>query len=103
MAIARNVLIDHWRADSLRRHEPLPEGYDAGSVPGPEIGGSPELADAIAALSERDRELIGLRFGADLNGPQIAELTGLSLAAVQQGLSRALRRLREALGGRSHA
>lgn len=99
LAIARNVLIDHWRAGALRRHERLTEDHEIGSVPGPEdsIGGNPHLQAALAALSDRDRELIGLRFGADLSGPQIADLTGLSLAAVQQGLSRALRRLRETL------
>jgi RNA polymerase sigma factor (sigma-70 family) len=99
LAIARNALIDHWRADSHRRHEPLPDDLDVGSEPGPEesIGGNPELEHAIAKLSDRDRELIGLRFGADLSGSQIAELMGLSLGATQQGLARALRRLREAL------
>jgi len=45
-------------------------------------------------LGDRDRELIALRFGGDLTGPEIAELTGLSLANVQQILSRSLRRMR---------
>ena len=41
--------------------------------------------------------VIALRFGGDLNGPEIAELLGLSLANVQQILSRSLRRLRTLL------
>ena len=97
LAIARNVLVDHWRASKHRRHEQLPD--DLGSVSGPEERAGPDaaLSTALAALSDRDRELIGLRFGADLTGAQISELTDLSLAAVQQGLSRALRRLRASL------
>jgi DNA-directed RNA polymerase specialized sigma24 family protein len=42
---------------------------------------------------------VALRFGAGLTGPEIAELTGMGLNAVQQALSRALRRMREALEG----
>jgi DNA-directed RNA polymerase specialized sigma24 family protein len=34
------------------------------------------------------------RFGGELSGPEIAELTGLSVANVQQILSRSLRRMR---------
>ena len=48
-------------------------------------------------MGERERELIALRFGGDLTGPEIAELTELSLANVHQILSRALRTLRERL------
>jgi RNA polymerase sigma factor (sigma-70 family) len=99
LAIARNVLIDHWRSSSHRRHDPMPEELDSRQVDGPEsrLDGDPRLAQALATLSDRDRELIGLRFGADLSGPQIAELTGETLATVQQGLSRAQRRLRQML------
>ncbi len=97
VAIARNVLIDHWRADRSSAQEP----FDADSVHAPvqagpetDLGLSPELEAALATLSDRERELLALRFGADLTGAQIAALTGDTLAAVQQALSRALRRLR---------
>jgi DNA-directed RNA polymerase specialized sigma subunit len=40
---------------------------------------------------------VALRFGGDLTGPEIAELTGLSLANVQQILSRSLHKLRGVL------
>jgi len=60
----------------------------------PQLGLSDELAVALAEFGERDRELIALRYGGDLTGPEIAALTGLSLANVQQILSRALRRLK---------
>jgi DNA-directed RNA polymerase specialized sigma24 family protein len=42
-------------------------------------------------------ELIALRFAGDPMGPEISDLLGLSLANVQQVLSRSLRKLRVAL------
>jgi RNA polymerase sigma-70 factor (ECF subfamily) len=56
-----------------------------------------ELAAAVATLEERDRELIALRYGADLTARQIAELQGLKTNAVEVALHRALRRLRQQL------
>ena len=67
------------------------------------LGVSPELESALSVLGERDREVIALRFGGDLTGPEIAELTGLSLANVQQILSRSVRRLRTELEAGSQA
>lgn len=97
-AIARNVLIDHHRRARADIEAPLPERL-TDSIPGPEerLDGAPELLDALNQLSDRDREVLALRFGADLTGPEIAELLGLSLANVQQIVSRSLRRLREIL------
>jgi RNA polymerase sigma factor (sigma-70 family) len=99
LAIARNVLIDHWRADRSAEHEQLDP--DAPGLPsqgiGADLGLEPDLERALLALSERDRELLALRFGADLSGQQIADVSAMTLAAVQQSLSRSLRRLREAL------
>ena len=60
-------------------------------------GSRPSSRRRSSELSDRERELIALRFGGDLNGPEIAELTGLSLANVQQILSRSLRRMRAEL------
>lgn len=100
LAIARNLLIDHVRADRSGSRRPLEERDDhvvdrAADEPG--LGLCPALELALATLSDRDREIIGLRFGADLTGPQIAELTGLTLANVQQILSRSLRRMRTSM------
>jgi RNA polymerase sigma-70 factor (ECF subfamily) len=100
MAIARNVLIDHWRADRSAQHaelDPEAPGLPASPGIGADMGLEPELEQALRSLSDRERELLALRFGADLTGQQIAELSGTSLAAVQQALSRCLRRLREAM------
>jgi len=108
MAIARNVLIDHYRRDRSTRQEPI--GNDAaatgalGAEPPPEpLGVSPDLERALATLGQRNREVIALRFGADLTGPEIAELLDLSLANVQQILSRSLRQLRSELEAKTPA
>jgi RNA polymerase sigma factor (sigma-70 family) len=95
LAIARNLLIDHHRRDRSDRSQPFDE-YESPSVAGPEarLTEGPDLEQALAELSEREREVIALRFGGDLSGPEIAELTGLSLANVQQITSRSLRKLR---------
>jgi RNA polymerase sigma factor (sigma-70 family) len=100
LAIARNLLIDHYRADGSRRQqtiEEVPERELGTVLPEPDLGIEPELAAALAELSPRDREVLALRFGGDLNGPEIALLTGFTLANVQQILSRSLRRLRARL------
>ncbi len=102
IAIAQNVLIDHHRRERSRRHVSIDAGLDEallGSTPGPEgrFELSPQLACALATLSEREREVIALRFGDELSGPEIAALLDLSLANVQQIASRALRKLRARL------
>jgi RNA polymerase sigma-70 factor (ECF subfamily) len=53
-----------------------------------------ELREALAGLSEHDRELVALRYGADLSARQIAELFGQRTNTVEVGLHRALERLR---------
>jgi RNA polymerase sigma factor (sigma-70 family) len=55
------------------------------------------LAGAMRVLGERERELVALRYGADLSAPQIGELLDLQPTAVRVALHRALGRLREAL------
>ena len=99
MAIAHNLLIDHHRRPANRPSVPLTDQALPSTDSGPEsrLGVSPELETALAQLSDRERELIALRYGGDMTGPEIAELTGLSLANVQQILSRSLRRMRASI------
>jgi len=52
---------------------------------------------AVAQLDESGRELVALRFGADLTARQIAELTAKTTHAVEVALSRTLDRLRQTL------
>ena len=50
--------------------------------------------EALASLSDRDRELIGLYYGAGLKARQIAELLDSTTNAVQVALHRAVGRMR---------
>lgn len=104
IAIARNLVIDHLRSATARGahaalHDvpdsrlPARAGFDH------ELGIAPDLAAALARLGDREREVLALRFGADLTGRQIADVTGMTLANAQQVLSRTLRRLRAELEG----
>ena len=102
LAIARNALIDHGRREGSRGRAGLAWNVrlaQASPEPGPEerLGLSPELAAALDGLRERERSVLALRFGADLPTPEIADLLDLSVANVQQILSRALRKLRREL------
>jgi RNA polymerase sigma-70 factor (ECF subfamily) len=56
-----------------------------------------DLRAALEGLDERDRELLALRYGADLTARQIAELLELKTNAVEVALHRALGRLRKEL------
>ena len=102
LAIARNALIDHFRRDRSSTTTSLDDDQ-AGNVqglptePGPDethLGPDPALHVALMKLTDREREVLALRFGAELRGPEIAEMLDLSLANVQQISSRALRKLR---------
>ena len=57
------------------------------------------LSAAVGRLDERDRELIALRYGADLTARQIAELLGAKTNAIEVALHRALGRLRTHIEG----
>lgn len=94
IGIARRCIV----AASLERQLPVDE------IP-EEIGDGHEvlsllrvdLRDALATLSERDRELVALRYGADLTARQIGELLDLKTNAVEVALHRVLARLRAEL------
>lgn len=100
LAIARNLLTDHYRrqrhrdALSLDEH---PAVADALAQPGDaqrELLDREEVLGWLAGLPEREREILALRYGADLTAEAIAQLTGLTAANVHQILSRTLRKLR---------
>lgn len=102
-AIARNAINDHLRAqrrhpwlslDALRdRASPAPPPDD---VVERDEGRSALLA-ATAHLSDRERELVALKFAAGLTNRHIGQLTGLGEGNVGVILYRAVRRLRGAL------
>jgi RNA polymerase sigma-70 factor, ECF subfamily len=71
----------------------------------PAVGGDLEgevvsrvtLASALAALSSSDRDLIALRYGADLSTREIARVLEMRPGSVDVALSRARSRLKELL------
>jgi RNA polymerase sigma-70 factor (ECF subfamily) len=55
------------------------------------------LFDAVGALGERDREVVALRFFAELSEAETAAVLGCALGTAKSRLHRALARLRQAL------
>ncbi len=100
--IARSLLVDREQRDRSSAREPLAGSEEIQPMhpgaSGDERGHwpSPELLSALEGLPPDERELVALRFGGGLTGPEIARLTGLSAADVKQILPRALWRLGEA-------
>jgi RNA polymerase sigma factor (sigma-70 family) len=93
IGIARRVI------DDPRRYAEVPVAAPEVVADGPEAV-SPERLDlhaAVAQLSEGDRELVALRYGADLSTRQIAQVLGMKTNAVDVALHRARTRLRESL------
>lgn len=62
-----------------------------------------DLHRAMAMLGERDRELLALRYGADLTARQIASLLNERVNSVEVALHRAIARLRVHIGPREGA
>lgn len=56
------------------------------------------LRQALAELSEADREILTMRYALDYETPRIAEALGINVAAVHMRLSRARQRVGERLG-----
>jgi RNA polymerase sigma-70 factor, ECF subfamily len=109
MAIARNLLVDHYRRQSHRdavstdEHPGLLETLISGDEPLERVLSADELRGWLGVLGEREREIVALRYAADLPANDIAAIVGTSSANVHQILSRSLRRLREAAGVTSSA
>jgi RNA polymerase sigma-70 factor, ECF subfamily len=58
-----------------------------------------DLQRAVAGLDARARDLVALRYGADLSSKEIGRICDLSAGAVDVALHRALKQLRETLKG----
>lgn len=95
LGIARSRIAEHARGST----EPLEDDVEEPA----EVDDSDLRVDrltlqaAVASLGVRDRELIALRFGADLTARQIAGLLDMRPNAVEVALHRALARLRSHL------
>ncbi len=93
IGIARRVI------DDPRRRRELPVDLPEGVVEGHEEGSTErlDLRAAVALLGVGDRELVALRYGADLTAREIAGVLGMQTNAVEVALHRARSRLRDAL------
>lgn len=97
LGIARTTALDWFRAEHRRRRreeavappERVEEAFGEGLSPG--------LEAALGALSAGEREVVALRIVLELDGDATARVLGISPTAVSTRLSRALRRLEEAV------
>jgi RNA polymerase sigma-70 factor (ECF subfamily) len=99
--IARNRRIDILRKDK----RPEPEDLGWGPQPEPEQEEnlvlqqeSTKLGQAIAALPEKQRQLVEQAYYKDLTHREIADITGLPLGTIKSRIRLALDRLRHAMG-----
>jgi RNA polymerase sigma-70 factor (sigma-E family) len=91
--VLRHRIVVHRRLRVLG--EDTVEGADSSTV----LTAEHQLVRAaFAELSERQREVLTLRYIAELSDAEIAEATGLSLGGVRSTSSRALAALRTSLG-----
>ncbi|UCC61888.1 MAG: sigma-70 family RNA polymerase sigma factor [Anaerolineae bacterium] len=100
--IAHNAVADHYRV----RHRRPTVSLDAAATlpaaftPEVEVQRREEAAvmlAALAALSQREREIVALKFSAGLTNRRIAEIVGLKPGHVGVILYRAIRKLRDQL------
>jgi RNA polymerase sigma-70 factor (ECF subfamily) len=90
------------RALSLRLTSDRAPDLGTGSGPDPAVAAERDdqrqrLARAVAALDDRDREVVALRYFAELSEAETAEALGCPRGTVKSRLSRALDRLRRSL------
>jgi RNA polymerase sigma factor (sigma-70 family) len=99
VGIARRCADDHLRGRGIEVPTDDEELLDSPGDPSPAdiYVQRLDLAAAVATLNARDRELIALRYGADLKAKDIAALLGQKTNTVEMALHRALERLRTVL------
>jgi RNA polymerase sigma-70 factor (ECF subfamily) len=92
IGIARRCISEHM-ADRLVPTDEVPEPAAHGDLAA-DSASRLDLATAVGRLEERDRDLIALRYGADLSARAIADVLGLRTNTVEVALHRVLRKLR---------
>jgi RNA polymerase sigma-70 factor, ECF subfamily len=95
IGITRRVLAERANQPEVPVGE-LPEQADRGDLEQDSIT-KVGMQAAMATLPVRDRELLALRYGADLTAAQIAQLLDMQTNATEVALHRALARLRTAI------
>jgi RNA polymerase sigma-70 factor (ECF subfamily) len=95
--VARTVALDHFRSERRRsRREQLAAPPERVEAPFGE-GLSPDLEAALARLSAGEREVVALRILLDLDAAAASRVLGISETNCTTRLSRALKKLEEAL------
>lgn len=100
-----NELVDYFRRHGRRREDATDElpatAADAHGDPAERADalGDRRLGDALAQLSQRDRDLLGAKFLLGLSGKEIARRFGMSESNVNVRVHRALGALRRILRG----
>lgn len=97
LTIARNVAIDYLRTEP--HHAPLEAAENAPAAGTPEEeavlrSNFARLSALLAALDDRERELLALKYGAGATNRAIADVTGLSESNVGTILHRSIVALR---------
>ena len=98
--IARNTVIDHYRSGAHRHQVSLDEATEVVSdrpTPEEEAEKATEkecLLRCLATLPEQDRELIQLKFNAEMTNRQISRMLHLTESNVGVRLFRAVKKLR---------
>lgn len=99
LVIARNVATDHFRGQ--RPHAPIEaaEGLPGGTTPEQDYerhANAARLERLLAGVSERERDIVSLKYGAELTNRAIARQLGLSETNVGTILHRTIQSLRAA-------
>jgi len=95
IGIARRAIADYMSSEHAHSSD-IPE-LSVATVFEDQVALRLELREAVEKLPERDRELVALRYGADLTATQIARILGLRTNTVEVSLHRALATLRRSL------
>lgn len=104
IGIARNAVTDHYRYNAKRKRVDIETAVD-GNVsselkPEEQLIRREEkvrLLSALDTLSERERQVIALKYGAELSNREIAHQLGLGISNIGVILFRSLRKLRNHL------
>lgn len=103
VGIARHATADFWRR--RRPEDPTETPPDTQPEPWTDVAADEAIrhhdARAVLAhldvLSDREREAVALRFGAELRSPEIAEIMGISATAARMLVHRSVVKLREVM------
>jgi RNA polymerase sigma-70 factor (ECF subfamily) len=102
--IARNLVVDDFRKQSVRNHEPIDEALAANQEPPEEIAQGrilrTELQNALLELTDGQLDVITLRFIAGQSIADVAQALEKSESAVKSLQARGLKALEQRLAAR---